>query len=169
MPHPSGRLSLPRRALHGLVNRRAMAPISALVILLLAAMGTWAARTMTTTAADVRSSTEISDAYQRARYALAQEQEATLFYRLTADPTVRGRAHRAADNLADALAVTRREGTTADRWLAADVLTTNQRVLSLIDDVIAAVNMNRADRAERANNELGTLLPDLLGRLDRAA
>jgi diguanylate cyclase (GGDEF)-like protein len=146
-----------------------MAPISAVVILLLAAMGTWAARTMTTTAADVRSSTEISDAYQRARYALAQEQEATLFYRLTADPTVRARARRAADNLADALAVTRREGTTADRWLAADVLATNQRVLSLIDDVIAAVNRNRADRAERANNELGTLLPDLLGRLDRAA
>jgi len=169
MPHQRGPLPLPRPVLHRLANRRAMAPISVVVIILLAVLAAWSARTMTRTAADVRRSTEISDAYQRARYALAQEQEATLFYRLTADPTVRSRAHRAAANLATALAVTRREGTTADRWLATDVLTTNQQVLTLIDQVIAAVNHNRADRAERANNQLATALPDLLRRLDRAA
>ena len=126
-----------------------MVPISAVVIIMLAVLAGWSARTMTRTAADVRRSTEISDAYQRARYALAQEQEATLFYRLTADPTVRARAQRAAADLTSALTVTRREGTTADRWLATDVLTTNQQVLTLIDQVIAAVNHNRADQAER--------------------
>ena len=169
MPHQRGPIPLPRPVLHRLANRRAMVPISAVVIIMLAVLATWSARTMTRTAADVRRSTEISDAYQRARYALAQEQEATLFYRLTADPTVRARADRAAGDLTSALAVTRREGTTADRWLATDVLTTNQQVLTLIDDVIAAVNQNRADRAEQANNELATALPDLLRRLDRAA
>ena len=82
-----------------------------------------------------------------------------MFYRLTADPTVRAQAHRAAGNLTSALAVTRREGTTADRWLATDVLTTNQQVLTLIDDVIAAVNQNRADRAERRTTSWQPRLP----------
>src|SRR5690349_4065163 len=169
MPHQRGSIPLPRPALHRLAHRRAMVPISFFVIVLLAVLGTWSARTMTRTAADVRTSTEISDAYQRARYALAQEQEATLLYRLTADPSVRGRARQAAANLTSALAVTRREGTPADRMLATDVLTSNQQVLALIDDVIEAVNHSRADRAEAANNTLATLLPDLLRRLDSAA
>jgi diguanylate cyclase (GGDEF)-like protein len=169
MPHQRGSILLPRPALHRLAHRGATVPICALIVVLLAVLAIGSAQMMTRTTADVRVSTEISDAYQRARYALAQEQEATLVYRLTADPSARARAHRAAADLNAALAVTRRQGTTADRWLATDVLTTNQHVLTLIDDVIAAVNHNRADRAEQANNELDTLLPDLLRRLDRAA
>ncbi len=169
MPHPSGHISMPRRVMHAVATRRAAAPVSAFAILLLSVMAAWSATTMTTTARSVRTSTAISDAYQRARYALAVEERATLFYRLTGDPSVRSQARGAAADLNMALAVTRSRGNDQDRVVAQSILVQNAKVLELIDEVIAAVDARRAQAAEHANDLVGQMLPDMLRRLDVAA
>ncbi|MDX6496116.1 MAG: hypothetical protein QOE17_2102, partial [Gaiellales bacterium] len=98
---------MPRRTPnpHLLRHRRTALVAGALVILALAGFAVWAARQNQASVDRVRTLTTVSDAYQQARHAVAQENLAARGYRLEPDH-VQGEAFaRAEASLSSALAV----------------------------------------------------------------
>src|SRR3954469_10480457 len=157
-------------ALNTIVTRRRFPPVAIAGIVLLAAFAGWAAWTMTSAAQDVRRSTLLSDGFQRARYAVAEEALAVRAYEISPDPRLRDNVDEARTGMAHALAITQTEGTPQDRALAHRVLQTDTLVLTTIDRLIDAANAGDFDRVSDIDRH--TLQPMLTSQqqlLDQAA
>jgi diguanylate cyclase (GGDEF)-like protein len=143
---------MPRPSDYRLVTRRTFPAMAIAGIVLLAAFASWSAWTMTSAAQEVRRSTVQSDAFQRARYAVEEEASVARAYRLAPDPTLQQDLDRARRGLQTALAMASRDGSAADRQVAARVLAMNDEALASIRRVIEATNRADANRA----NEIDT-------------
>src|SRR5437867_694382 len=100
---------MPRRTSHPYVlrHRRTALIAGALVILALAGFAVWAARQNQASVDRVRTLTTVSDAYQQARHAVAQEDLAARGYRLEPDHVQAAAFVRAEASLSSALATVR--------------------------------------------------------------
>ena len=102
-----------------------------------------AARDARTTAAEVRESSAIWNAYQQARYSVVQEALLTQEYRLAASPEYEEQFGEAAADLAAALETVEQTGKAADRGTAARVRTTNAALIASVPGLVDAINAGR--------------------------
>ena len=129
-----------------------------------------AARDARTTAAEVRESSAIWNAYQQARYSVVQEALLTQEYRLAASPEYEEQFGEAAADLAAALETVEQTGKPADRGTAARVRTTNAALIASVPGLVDAINAGDAARAERiATERLDPLFKFSISTVDRAA
>jgi diguanylate cyclase len=135
MPLGMGRLRYPG-ALGGL----------AAVLLVLAVFGVTSALRTNQAAKRVSVSTALSDAYQRARFAVGQEESLERKYRLEPGSQVRANYAGASLELQAALPAIARIGTPADRALTGRLLEVHARYLEAIDRMFAAVDARDSRR-----------------------
>ena len=129
-----------------------------------------AARDARQTAAEVRKSTGIWNAYQQARYSVVQEALLTQEFRIAGSPEYPAKFDDAAADLASALAVVGRVGPAVDRSTAARVRQINAEIAMAVPDLIGAVNSGDAARADRvASQRLDPLFASAISTVDRAA
>jgi diguanylate cyclase (GGDEF)-like protein/putative nucleotidyltransferase with HDIG domain len=129
-----------------------------------------AARDARTTAADVRQSTGIWNAYQQARYSVVQEALHTQDFRLTGSPAYEGRFREAATTLEQALGTVEESTRPNDRRTAAQIRETNAQIARAVPLLVAAVKAGNAAKAERiATKRLDPLFDSSITTVDRAA
>ncbi|HEY7563227.1 MAG TPA: diguanylate cyclase [Gaiellaceae bacterium] len=146
--------------------------IAAIVLSLvgLSVIAVVAARDARTTAAEVRESSAVWNAYQQARYSVVQEALLTQEYRLAASPAYEERFGEAAADLAAALETVERSAKPADRGTAARVRTTNAALIAAVPGLVDAINAGDAARAERiATERLEPLFESSISTVERAA
>lgn len=90
---------------------------------------------------------ELRDAFEQARFAVAAEESLNRKYRLEPSAEVRGRHHEAATSLLAALERARVVGEPADGVLISDVLAMHKEYLLAIDRMFAAVDAGDTTRA----------------------
>jgi diguanylate cyclase (GGDEF)-like protein len=144
------------------------ATVLALVALSVVAVN--AARDARQTAAEVRNSTGIWNAYQQARYSVVQEALLTQEFRIAGSPEYQIKFEDAAGELATALAVVERAGPAADRRTAVRVKEINSALADAVPKLVQAVNDGDAARADRiATVTLEPLFATSISTVDRAA
>jgi diguanylate cyclase len=116
----------------------------ALVLLLLAGFGVLSARRTDAAARHVSAASELADVYQRARFAVSEEESLERKYRLEPGREVRARHRIAAQDLAGALVDISRIGTPGDRALVARLLEIHRSYLEALDRMFAAVDARDA-------------------------
>ena len=116
---------MPDRTQHPLATRRATLAVVALLIAALAGFALWAGRTTHRAVDDVRRLTLISDAYQSARHAVAQENLAARRYQLAPDNQYVRDFDRAHTTLDSSLATVRRLGAAQDLETASRIQAQN--------------------------------------------
>jgi diguanylate cyclase (GGDEF)-like protein len=155
------------------VRWRAQIGATALIVLALVGLSivaVMAARGARESAAEVRTSTSIWNAYQRARYSVLQEALLTQDFRLAGSPAYEQEFDAAANSLTAALATVERTGTPADRNTAVEVRALNARLAEAVPALVAAVNAGNAARAEQiATSRLDALFETSISTVDRAA
>ena len=162
---------MPHRRLHPqkLSNRRSSLAAGALVILLLAGFAVWAAHQNQNSVDRVRNLTTVSDAYQQARHAVAQENLAARGYRLEPDHVQLESFARAQASLAAALATVRSHelstGTPVEDELTSDNLEV-QRWFSKLQDATTANDYARVVAID--DDHLQPLFAKMTAKLDRA-
>jgi diguanylate cyclase len=112
----------------------------AAVLLVLTTFGVASALRTSHAAARVSVSSDLSDAYQRARFAVGEEESLERKYRLEPGPSVRARYDGAAKDLVVALREIARIGTPADRALTHRLLDVHTSYLHAIGRMFAAVD-----------------------------
>jgi diguanylate cyclase (GGDEF)-like protein/putative nucleotidyltransferase with HDIG domain len=136
----------------------------------LSAIAVMAARGASDSAADVRTSTNVWNAYQQARYSVVQEALLTQDFRLAGSPDYLEQFDGAADDLTAALAIVENAGGAVDRHTAAKVLQLNAKLADGVPDLVAAVNSGNAARAERiATQRLEPLFRTSISTVEAAA
>jgi diguanylate cyclase (GGDEF)-like protein len=123
------------------------------VLILLSICATWGAFSTYRAANAAKRSSELSDAFEQARFAVAAEESLNRKYRLQPSQEVLARHHEAAIALLAALEHARVVGDPADGLLISDVLATHKEYLLAIDRMFAAVdagNIARANEMDRA-------------------
>jgi diguanylate cyclase (GGDEF)-like protein len=146
--------------------------IAGIVIALvgLSAVAVMAAKGARQSAAEVRTSTSVWNAYQQARYSVIQEALLTQDFRLAASPKYLTQFDAAANDLSEALAVVETAGGAADRETAAEVAQLNALLADTVPDLVVAVNAGDAARAERiATIRLAPLFRRSISTVDGAA
>jgi diguanylate cyclase (GGDEF)-like protein len=118
----------------------------AAVLLVLAGFGVVSALRTNQAARRVNVSTQLSDAYQRARVAVGEEESLERKYRLEPGREVLSNYEGAAQELEVALRDIARIGTPADRALAGRLLKVHDRYLQAIDRMFAAVDAGDTKR-----------------------
>ena len=116
----------------------------ALVLLLLSGFGIASAQRTDKAARRVSAATGLSDVYQRARFAVGEEESLERKYRLEPGHEVRAKHERAARELEASLADINRIGTPDDRVLVARLLTVHKSYLQALDRMFAAVDAHNA-------------------------
>jgi diguanylate cyclase (GGDEF)-like protein len=116
----------------------------ALVLLLLSGFGIVSARRTDGAARHASAATALSDAYQRARFAVGEEESLERKYRLEPGREVRARHEAAARELEAALADIGRIGTPGDRILVGRLLAIHSSYLEALDRMFAAVDAHDA-------------------------
>jgi len=110
------------------------------VIVALSAFGLWSSVRTSRASAQASEATRLSDVYERARFAVGEEESLERKYRLEPGREVRTKYEAAAGDLVRALREIRRAGVPADRALADDLLRTHTRYLGAIGRMFAAVD-----------------------------
>ena len=118
----------------------------AAVLLVLAAFGVTSALRTSHAIERVSVSSDLSDAYQRARFAVGEEESLERKYRLEPGADVRAKYDRAAQQLEAALRDVARMGTPADRGLTGRLLDVHRRYLRAIRRMFVAVDERDAKR-----------------------
>jgi diguanylate cyclase (GGDEF)-like protein len=118
----------------------------AAVLLALATFGIVLALRTTHATERVSESSKLSDVYQRARFAVGEEESLERKYRLEPGREVRVKYDRAANELETALREVARIGTPADRALAGRLLDVHTNYLRAIGRMFAAVDARDAKR-----------------------
>jgi diguanylate cyclase len=125
------------------MNRRtyrfALAGLTA-VIVTLSAFGLWSSLRTSRASAQASAATRLSDVYQRARFAVGEEESLERKYRLEPGREVRARYDHATGELVSALREIERSGRSEDRALARGLLATHVRYLAAIRRMFAAVD-----------------------------
>ena len=130
----------------------------------------WASATTNNATNAVRRASMLSDAYERARYAVAEESLLVNRFRLTLDPSLSGKIPAASDDLNHALATVSRFGTPGDRRVVRRIHSQNTTALIAMNDVI--VDARAGDPGSPMQLDQQVLEPVLQGmttELDEAA
>ena len=128
------------------------------------------ARDARNTAADVRQSTRIWNAYQQARYSVVQEALLTQDFRLTGSPDYEGGFREAAATLEQALATVEESTRPNDRKAAAQIRQANVQIARAVPLLVAAVEAGNASSAERiATKRLDPLFDSSITTVESAA
>jgi diguanylate cyclase (GGDEF)-like protein len=118
----------------------------AVVLLLLAGFGIGSARRTDRAAHRASSATELSNAYEEARFAVGEEESLERKYRLEPGPEVRAKHRQASRDLGAALVDIGRIGTPADRALVTRLLAVHRTYLRAIDRLFLAVDRHEVKR-----------------------
>jgi diguanylate cyclase (GGDEF)-like protein/PAS domain S-box-containing protein len=145
MTHPLGaELPLPRRVSHVLRRHTQPGQLASLgllaVLIALPGFALWGAASTYQTGVAVRHATELSNAFEEARYAVGAEESLERKYRLEPGEEVRSTHRSAAIAMAAALQRARTLGAPADRLLVNDVLARHEEYLQAISRMFAAVD-----------------------------
>jgi diguanylate cyclase (GGDEF)-like protein/putative nucleotidyltransferase with HDIG domain len=128
-----------------------------------------AAREARGTSHDVRMSTNLWNAYQRARYSVVQEALLTQEFRLAASPYFEQRFAAEAGRLESALA-TVEDATPSDKRLAGETRRTQAQLAENVAVLVDAVNAGNARLADRiARKRLDPLFRSAIGTVNRGA
>jgi diguanylate cyclase (GGDEF)-like protein len=117
------------------------------VLIVLSIVAVWGEFSTNRAAHTAKRFSELSDAFEQARFAVAAEESLNRKYRLQPSAEVLGRHHEAAASLLAALENARRLGEPADRALISDVLAVHKEYLLAIDRMFAAVDAGDITRA----------------------
>jgi diguanylate cyclase (GGDEF)-like protein len=128
-----------------------------------------AAREARGTSHDVRTSTNLWNAYQRARYSVVQEALLTQEFRLAASPDFEQRFAVEAAKLESALAAVE-HAAPSDKKLADQTRRTNAELSEVVASLVNAVNAGDARQADRiATRRLEPLFSSAIAAVDRGA
>jgi diguanylate cyclase (GGDEF)-like protein len=122
------------------------------VLIVLSIFALWGALSTYRVANSAERLSELSDAFEQARFAMATEESLNRKYRLQPSAEVLGRHHEAAASLLTALNHARMLGEPADGVLIGDVLGMHKEYLAAIDRMFAAVDagdINQANEMDR--------------------
>ena len=119
----------------------------AAVLIVLSIFALWGEFSTNRAANAAKRSSELSDAFEQARFAVAAEESLNRKYRLQPSPEVLGKHQEAATSLSAAMERAQRLGDPADRTLISDVLTIHKEYLLAIDRMFAAVDAGDITRA----------------------
>jgi diguanylate cyclase (GGDEF)-like protein len=117
------------------------------VLIVLSIVAVWGEFSTNRAAHAAKRFSELSDAFEQARFAVAAEESLNRKYRLQPSAEVLGRHHEAAASLLAALENARRLGEPADRAMISDVLAVHKEYLLAIDRMFAAVDAGDITRA----------------------
>jgi diguanylate cyclase (GGDEF)-like protein len=117
------------------------------VLIVLSIVAVWGEFSTNRAAHAAKRFSELSDAFEQARFAVAAEESLNRKYRLQPSAEVLARHHEAAASLLAALENARRLGEPADRALISDVLAVHKEYLLAIDRMFAAVDAGDITRA----------------------
>jgi diguanylate cyclase (GGDEF)-like protein len=158
------------RLSHTLATRRAALAATAVVILTLAGFAVWAAHTNNRSINDVQRLTSISDAYQTARHAVAQENLAARRYQLTPDRSHIVEFNQARASLNSSLAVVAKLHETRDVQVASAVRRQNDHAAAWFAKLPLYITHN-ADIAKIvtvSDQRLQPLFDSMTATLDRS-
>jgi diguanylate cyclase (GGDEF)-like protein len=119
----------------------------AAVLIVLSIFALWGEFSTNRAANAAKRSSELSDAFEQARFAVAAEESLNRKYRLQPSPKVLGKHQEAATSLSAAMERAQRLGDPADRTLISDVLAIHKEYLLAIDRMFAAVDAGDITRA----------------------
>jgi diguanylate cyclase (GGDEF)-like protein/putative nucleotidyltransferase with HDIG domain len=143
--------------------------VGALSLVGVSAVAGLAAREARGTSHDVRASTNLWNAYQRARYSVVQEALLTQEFRLAASPDFKQRFAAEAARLESALA-TVEHAAPSDKKLADETRRTNVELSRTIALLVDAVNAGDAQEADRiATTRLDPLFQSAIATVNRGA
>lgn len=143
--------------------------VGAVSLVCVSAVAALAVREARGTSQEVRASTELWNAYQRARYSVVQEALLTQDFRLAAAPDFPMRFADQAAGLERALRIVEQAGP-ADKKLATEALQTNVRLSHAITSLVEAVETGNARRAEQiATKRLDPLFRRAIATVNRGA
>lgn len=167
-------LSLPRRfsrVQHRHARPGQLASLGLLAVLFaLPGFALWGAALTYQTGVAVRHATELSNAYEEARYAVGAEESLERKYRLEPSEEVRGSHRSAATALTAALHRARTLGATADRLLVDDVLARHEQYLQAISRMFAAVDAGDTEATNAIDKGEADPVFDMVeGQVDAAA
>ena len=117
------------------------------VLIVLAFVAVWGEFSTNQAAHTAKRFSELSDAFEQARFAVAAEESLNRKYRLQPSAEVLGRHQEAAISLLASLENARRLGDPADRALISDVLAIHKEYLLAVDRMFAAVDAGDITRA----------------------
>jgi diguanylate cyclase (GGDEF)-like protein len=112
----------------------------AAVLIALSAFGLWSTARTSDASTKASAATRLSDVYERARYAVGQEESLERKYRIEPGPAVLARYHAAARDLEQALEEMRAVGLPDDRRDSAEILAVHSRYLHATTEMFAAVD-----------------------------
>ena len=124
------------------------------VLIVLSIFALWGEFSTNRAANAAKRSSELSDAFEQARFAVAAEESLNRKYRLQPSAEVLGKHHGAATSLLAAMERARGMGEPADRSLINDVLAIHKEYLLSIDRMFAAVDagdLTRANELDRTD------------------
>ncbi|HEY0477636.1 MAG TPA: HD domain-containing phosphohydrolase [Kofleriaceae bacterium] len=164
------RPSTMHRLSHTLAARRAAIGISAVVILILAGFAVWAAQTNKRAVDDVQRLETVSDAYQTARHAVAQENLAARRYQLTPDESHVTQLEQARDSLEAALSTVGRLDEAGDARTAAHIRDQNAQAVADFRTMHALIvaNGDITKIIGVSENRMQPLFDSMTATLDRA-
>ncbi len=140
--------------------------VGAVALVCVSAVAALTAREARGTSHDVRASTDLWNAYQRARYSVVQEAFLTHDFRLAASPYYEDRFAEEAARLDEALRIVE-IASPADRSLADEARRTNAELLQAVALLVDAVNAGNAQRAEKiATKKLDPLFRSAIATVD---
>ena len=158
-----------QRTLHLLATRRAAIAVMAAVILTLALFAVWAARSSYTAVDSVQRLTTVSDAFQAARHAVAEENLAARRYQLEPDGIHTQEYDQATNTLNQALDVVQRSGSPGDLQLAADIRRRNDMAGALFATFPGLARRNDISRIfSISDNQLQPQFDAMSATLDQA-
>src|ERR1700733_12785198 len=117
------------------------------VLIVLSIVAVWGEFSTNRAANAAKRFSELSDAFEQARFDVAAEDSLNRKYRLQPSAEVLGRHRQAASSLLAALEAARRLGEPADRTLVNDLIPIHQEYLLAIDSMFAAVDVGDITRA----------------------
>jgi diguanylate cyclase (GGDEF)-like protein len=124
------------------------------VLIVLSIVAVWGELSTNRAANAAKRFSELSDAFEQARFAVAAEESLNRKYRLQPSAEVLGRHREAAASLLAALESARRLGEPTDRALISDVLAIHKEYLLAIDRMFTAVDagdLTRANELDRTD------------------
>ncbi len=141
-----------------------------IVLAFLAGFALWAALATDQAAGRARRASQLSDAYQQARYAVGAEESLERKYRLEPGGDIRTGHQAASAALVAALDQVGRDGDGDDRVLAAATRATHARYLAAIDRMFLAVDAGDTARVNAIDNdEVDPLFGAIEAQIDDAA
>ena len=155
---------------HGLGTSRLASFGLAAVLIVLSIFAVWGEISTSRTASAAKRFSELSDAFEQARFAVSAEESLNRKYRLQPSAEVLGRHRAAATSLLTALQRARVVGEPPDRILIGDVLAIHKEYLLAVDRMFAAVDAGDIARAnEMDRTEVDPQFDNMEARVFTAA